>query len=408
MARIAAAICVVVFGGLLAWVAFATFTKPEPLVVPTGGVIGSVETDPLPTGPEARQALAARAALQDWRAESGPSPDGAATREQAAPSGMQTPADEEAAVSGAALARQWLGDRERDWSLLGERGYFEGTVSLPPHFMSVLEQPQGRDFRRRHESTISYSGGWIIFGMSLLLSLFLLLRGRIRIVEGFSGVQILRFDALERANHWMTAAGFVVLGLTGLILIYGWWLLSPLLGPGGFSVLAQWSLYLHIAFAGPFVIGFMLMAVLWLRQNLPSRLDLHWLARFGGFLSDSPDKPSARRFNAGQKLVFWGVFLGGLLMTASGLTLMFPFFFTGVVALQWVLLGHALLALLLVALILGHIYIGTVGMEGAFDAMWDGYVDRNWAEEHHDLWLEEIEREHPERMRTAPDAVPAE
>lgn len=409
MVRIAAAISAVVIGVLLAWVVYATFFYPQPVVTPTGGLIRSEINDPLPGGPQARAALAQRTELQGWRAESGPSPDGKHGADLAV-GGAEMPrgqAMEDA--EGAELTQRWLANRAVDWPVVTDRGYTAGTASLPLERDSVLMQPQGRDFRRLHESGIPYTGGWIILGVSFLLSVFLLLRGRVPLAEGFSGETVERFDAFERANHWMTASSFIVLGLTGLILIYGWTFLQPLFGSSAYGTIAEASLFLHIAFAPPFFLGILVMAVIWTRQNLISRLDFHWLRRGGGFLSDSPDNPPARRFNAGQKLVFWGVVLGGLIMAVSGITLMFPFYWTDVVSLQWVLLGHGLFALLMVGLILGHIYIGTIGMEGAFDAMWSGQVDRNWAKEHHELWLEELEhegREPPSRGERAP--APAE
>lgn len=407
MVRIVAAVSVLLFGALLAWVAVANFNRPAPIVVPTNGVIASGIKDPLPTGPEARQALAERTQLQRWRAESGPSPAGATTEQRAAAGAAvpRTGGQSGDAASGPQLTREWLAARDRDWPVLDDRGYTAGKASLPAARDSVFMQPQGRDFRRLQKGGISYSGAWIIFGMSLLLSIFLLLRGRIRVAKGFSGETVERFSGVERANHWMTASSFVVLGLSGLILIYGWRFLQPLMGSRAYGTLAQGNVYVHIASAAPFILGITVMAVLWLRQNLPSKLDLHWLARFGGFFSTSGDTPHARRFNAGQKIVFWGVVLGGVLMFISGVTLMFPFYWGGVQTMQLALLGHGLLALLMVALILGHIYIGTVGMEGAFDAMWSGQVDRNWAEEHHDLWLAEIEGKHREGR---PPPVPAE
>ena len=243
------------------------------------------------------------------------------------------------------------------------------------------------------------------FGVSLLLSLFLLLRGRIRIKEGFSGIKIERFDALERANHWMTAVSFIVLALTGLVLLYGRYLLEPWMGAGAFSGLASACLYLHIAFMPPFLIGAILMLALWLPQQIPNSADMRWLARFGGFLTPSKPNPPAYRFNAGQKIVFWGVLWGTVFAALSGFTLMFPFYWADITTMQWVLVAHAVVALLMIALILGHIYIGTIGMEGAFEAMWYGHVDRNWAAEHHRYWLDEQEREgrvRPDRPGVAP------
>jgi formate dehydrogenase subunit gamma len=156
--------------------------------------------------------------------------------------------------------------------------------------------------------------------------------------------------------------------------------------------------------------------VLWLRQNLPSKIDWNWLKHGGGFLSTRGENPPARRFNAGQKLMFWAVMFGGGLLILSGIALMLPFFlWLNIQAMQWVQIGHAALGLIMIAVIIGHIYIGTVGMVGAFDAMWSGEVDRNWAKEHHRLWFEELEGEgrvaeprEARHHRHEPHAVPGE
>jgi formate dehydrogenase subunit gamma len=156
-----------------------------------------------------------------------------------------------------------------------------------------------------------------------------------------------------------------------------------------------------MALAVPFVLGVLVMIALWTRQNLPERLDWQWLKRGGGFLDDSPDKPPARRFNTGQKIVFWAVALGGLFLTATGIALMFPFYWSGYTGMQTVQVLHAAAALLMIGLIIGHIYIGTIGMVGAFQAMWSGRVDRNWAEEHHSLWYRSIAQSYGRRASGA-------
>lgn len=172
-----------------------------------------------------------------------------------------------------------------------------------------------------------------------------------------------------------------------------------------------------MAFMLPFVLGVLIMAVLWLRQNLPSKVDWEWLKQGGVFLSDQGPNPPARRFNAGQKLIFSAVMLGGGLLILSGIGLMFPFFlWLDIQAMQWLQIGHAALGLIMIAVIIGHIYIGTAGMEGAFDAMWSGEVDRNWAEEHHNLWVRKLEREghvaeggrRRRHRHDAPETVPGE
>ncbi len=290
--------------------------------------------------------------------------------------------------TGDGLVLQWQ-QRGDGGAIARQSMPLSGVSSLPYTNAEVLEQPEGRSWRERHNVWIRFGGGWLIFGAGLALALFLFGRGRIRIAEGRSGQTIERFNEMERANHWMTATSFIIMALSGLVILYGKPLLLPLIGEASLGSVAWWSAWLHMSTAVPFVIGIVLMAVLWLRENLVTRLDIEWLKQFGGFLDDSPDKPSARRFNAGQKLVFWGVLLGGLAALATGIPLMVPFEWFGYEGMQWAQLLHAAIGLAFIALIMGHIYIGTVGMEGAIDAMWSGRVDRNWAKEHHDLWFDE-------------------
>jgi formate dehydrogenase subunit gamma len=160
---------------------------------------------------------------------------------------------------------------------------------------------------------------------------------------------------------------------------------------------------MHNAFAWPFILGLLFIVVMWIRDNLPDRYDLEWLKEFGGFVSGR--HPPARRFNAGQKLIFWSVALGGSLMVLSGLLLLFPFWLLDINGMQLAQYVHGTLGMIMTAIIIAHIYIGTVGMAGASDAMVTGEIDLAWAEAHHRAWVEE------ERARTlaGPQAgVPAE
>jgi formate dehydrogenase subunit gamma len=408
MARVGGAITAVVLAVLLGWTIWASF-GPEELVVPTGGVLHGPQ-DEVPAGPGAAEALRARAELQRWRGLSGPAPGEPADTTEVA--GMLP---SEGTDDPRALVQEWLATQERFFEILQDHGYVRGTVNLPDPRGEVLQQPQGRDWRRLHNDQVTYGGGWVIFGFSLLLAAFLAVRGRIPVKEGFSGRKILRFSGFERFNHWVTATSFLLIALTGLVLLYGQYFIKPWLGAGAYSGLAEVSAFVHMAFMVPFVVGVLIMAVLWLRQNLPSAIDWQWLKQGGGFLSDEGGNPPARRFNAGQKLIFWAVMLGGGLLIVSGIALMFPFFlWLDIQAMQWIQIVHAALGLAMIAVIIGHIYIGTVGMEGAFDAMWSGEVDRNWAKEHHSLWVQRLESEgridplpKAERRRRA-QAVPGE
>lgn len=362
------------------WVNYDPVVRPIVHVAPKSppGTAGSAQT----SGSAAALAiLAARTRLQTDGSNKPPSayPELAAEPRLSFQAGVH---------NGRQLVQEWEQGTTKQRELMTPSRDVFGLSSLPYRNAGVLEQPEGRDWRQDHNSFMRFAGGWLMLGVGLLLALFLAFRGRVLIAEGWSGSTVLRFDALERGNHWMTASSFIILTLSGLVVLYGRPLLLPLIGEHALGRLAWWSAWVHMGAAVPFTIGILVMAALWLRQNLIGRLDLEWLRRFGGFLDDS--KPSARRFNAGQKLVFWGVVLGGLMALASGVTLMFPFGWFGYDGMQWAQLVHAGIATAMIALILGHIYIGTVGMEGAIDAMWSGRVDRNWAKEHHDLWYDEI------------------
>ena len=266
-------------------------------------------------------------------------------------------------------------------------GRIEGRVSIPDRKSASLIQPAGQDWREFHNRTLAWVGGVSVLGMLGLLAAFFLGKGRIRIAGGPSGRTLTRFNLLERANHWMVASCFIVLGLSGLNLTFGRHLLLPLVGPEAFTALSLYGKVAHNFLAFPFTLGVLAMLLLWAKDNIPNRLDLEWLRLGGGFFGRG--HPRAGRFNAGQKAVFWITVLGGGLVAASGYVLIFPFSVTDIAGMQVAHAVHGILAVLMVAAMLAHIYIGSLGMEGAFDAMGSGEVDYTWAKEHHGLWVEE-------------------
>jgi formate dehydrogenase subunit gamma len=219
---------------------------------------------------------------------------------------------------------------------------------------------------------------------------------------------VLRFKEFERFAHWLTAASFVILGISGLNITFGKLILLPLIGPDAFSAFSQVAKYAHNFTSFPFVLGLVLIVVIFIKDNVPDGVDIEWFKQGGGFIK-SKHAP-ARRFNAGEKLVFWGALGAGGAVAVSGYLLLFPFYFTDIAGMQIAQAVHSIIAILFVALILGHIYIGTLGMEGAFEAMWTGEVDFNWAKEHHDLWLEDQLANARPGKKTAPlpSATPAE
>jgi formate dehydrogenase subunit gamma len=269
--------------------------------------------------------------------------------------------------------------------LLQQSPRIEGVIAQPNERARVLMQPAGRQWDHFHEITLRWLGAIVMLGMIVALGAAYLIMGRLRISKGRSGHKVLRFNAFERFSHWLTAVSFVVLGLTGLNITFGKLMLLPMIGPEAFSSLSQAAKYVHNFVSAAFVIGLVLIVALWIKDNIPRKVDVDWVKQGGGFIK-SKHAPSGR-FNAGEKLVFWFALGAGVAVIISGYLLMFPFYVVGIAGMQIAQVVHAVIAVLFVAVIIAHIYIGTLGMEGAFEAMANGDVDLNWAKEHHDLWL---------------------
>ena len=274
----------------------------------------------------------------------------------------------------------------KEQQLLKELNRVQGRGTLPDSKSYVLEQPAGRDWRQFHEVTLRWLGAIVILGMLAVLVLFFLVRGRVRIEAGRSGQTLVRFNAFERFVHWMTAVSFLVLAFTGLNITFGRGLLMPYFDPESFAVGSQYAKYVHSYVSFPFTIGVVLTFLIWIAGNLPSGGDLTWIKQGGGIVGNS--HPPAKRFNPGQKLIYWVVVLGGGAVAITGYLLMFPFYATEIAGMQLAQIVHGVVSVLFVAIMLAHIYIGTIGMEGAFEAMGRGDVDVNWAQQHHSLWLE--------------------
>lgn len=271
-----------------------------------------------------------------------------------------------------------------------------GRVSIPDAKLAVLVQPEGREWRAFRMETLQWvAGGLILFTVVALLA-FYLIKGRIRIERGRSGRWVPRFGFFERFAHWTTAVSFIALALSGMVITFGRFLLIPLIGHDAFFVAADGAKYLHNFSSLPFVLGIVVMFLAWVRDNIPEKADVVWIRTLGGMgRGGHAEHPETGRFNAGQKGIFWGVVLGGAAVAVTGYMLMTPFAVTGIGGQQILHVVHALLAALMIAMILAHIYIGTVGMEGAFDAMGRGEVDENWAIEHHRGWYEAQRRQVP-------------
>ena len=207
--------------------------------------------------------------------------------------------------------------------------------------------------------------------------------------------------------HWSVAITFVVLGVSGLVMAFGKFFLLPVIGATLFGWLS-YALKTAHNFAGPvFAVALLVVIVTFLRDNLPRREDLKWLARAGGMFGGQ-EVPS-HRFNAGEKMVFWGgVMLLGLVVVGSGLVLvqLVPGMAYVRGDMQVAHMIHAIASVLMTTMFIAHIYLGTIGMKGAFQGMRTGYVDEAWAQEHHPLWADDIREGKIPAQRSAEAAPP--
>lgn len=263
----------------------------------------------------------------------------------------------------------------------------QGRISIPDANAANVIAPGNQNWRAVHQGIMQWVGALSILGIAGGLMLFYLKKGKIRISKGASGKTLTRFSGLERFTHWLTASTFLVLAASGVNVTFGKFIIQPWLGDAMFGPWSQFAKFSHNYLSFPFMLGIALMLVLWLKDNVPNRLDIAWFKAGGGLLGDA--HPPAARFNGGQKIVFWMVMVGGGALTISGLFLLFPFTWTGLEGLQLSNIIHGVVGLVMIGAMLAHIYIGSVGMEGAFDAMGSGEVDLNWAKEHHSIWADE-------------------
>ncbi len=275
----------------------------------------------------------------------------------------------------------------------------------------VLIQDGGMPWYKLREGPIIRYGGGALLGFIVLLAVFYFVRGKIMIEGGPAGTTIERFKAIERFGHWLLAGSFIALGLTGLLTLMGRSFLIPVLGPDAFATLAAGSKWLHNNVAWAFMLGLVMTFIMWVAHNIPNKLDWQWLKMGGGIFTKS--HPHAKKFNAGQKIIFWTVMVLGFSVSLSGLSLLFPFempmfaktfgIMNSVLGtdlptvlapheeMQYANIWHSIVAFVMMLAIIAHIYIGSIGMEGAFDAMGNGQVDLEWARQHHDLWVAEVE-----------------
>ncbi len=296
--------------------------------------------------------------------------------------GGQTAAQEEKPMAhGNPIANYWR----------AVRGGSEGiTTESGPYTTNTLIQNGGQNWRQVRNGLIANFGGWLLGLMLAAIAVFFALRGRVRIEGGESGRRVPRFTLWQRIVHWYTALTVILLGLTGLVMLFGRALLIPLMGKDSFAAVAAASKWLH-NYTGPlFVVAILMLIVTFAAGNMFRKGDLKWLADGGGMAKGR--HASAGRYNPGEKGWFWLASIAGLLIAATGIVLDFPGYGQTREVMQWAETIHATAAVVLLAVAFGHIYIGTLGMQGAIDGMAKGHVDANWAKQHHDQWYQEMEK----------------
>jgi formate dehydrogenase subunit gamma len=264
-------------------------------------------------------------------------------------------------------------------------------ASLPGRETNILIQMTGREWRVFHNGPLVQYGGWLIALVFGAIMAFYLVMGPIRLRGKPTGRTIERFNGFERASHWTMAICFVTLALSGTAILWGKYLILPWLGHSGYSWLIIAAKTLH-NFVGPlFIVSLAVAFLLFVRDNFWRSYDFKWLLRLGGMFGRKGEEIPSGRFNGGEKAWFWGglAFLGAI-VSMSGLVLDFPNWNQGREIMQIANSIHAIAAILFICASFGHIYLGTLGMEGAYRAMRTGHVDEEWAREHHSLWYEEV------------------
>ena len=276
----------------------------------------------------------------------------------------------------------WNEVRQRD-------GVLQGTTQVEGMDAGVLINVDGETWRRFRMERLIPTAGLVLGGIVGLIVLFHLIKRGVPIEGGASGKYLHRFRDVDRILHWSVATVFIFLAITGLILFGGRLVLIPVVGESAFGALASASKEGHNLFGPLFILGIFGLFIRFISKNFLARGDIGWLFKGGGFFGGK--HPTAGFFNMGEKIWFWAVIMIGLLISATGLILEFPFFGQTRTIMALSLVLHGVGAVLLIGGAFGHIYVGTAGMKGSINSMTTGYVDLNWARQHHDRWAADCE-----------------
>ena len=270
---------------------------------------------------------------------------------------------------------------------------------------NILIQSRGESWRELRNGPVKIVGAVMVLGIILALLAYHLIHGGFKL-EHRTGRKVLRWAVSDRVLHWYTAILFIVLAITGLSLLWGRAVLIPVLGKEGFAAWAGIAKPVHDYLALAFAAGLIVMLLKWFHHNIPAAYDLEWIKKVGGYLGGG--HPPAGFANAGEKAYYWTLVFAGTALVVSGFWLLFPNLGFDRAAMQNANIVHGVSALILTAFVCLHIYLGTLGSEGAFEGMVTGEVDEGWARQHHNVWLEEIQHGQGTTRHEAPQGRSAE
>ena len=275
------------------------------------------------------------------------------------------------------------------WREVRKEGSQENYTSIKGREVNVLVQSAGNTWRQIRNGPVTFYGGWLVVAVVLILAAIYFAKGPVKLHDRPTGRMIERFTLAQRWAHWVMGISFVVLGVTGLVILFGKHVLLPVIGYTLFAWLSSLAKNLHNFVAPLFAASLVVFIVMFIRDNLPKAYDFGWFLKAPGFFAGK-HMPSGR-FNAGEKVWFWGgVVVLCLALVASGAILLFPNFDQVRATMQQASIVHMIAALLVISASLGHIYLGTIGVEGAYQAMRTGYVDEVWAKTHHEYWYNDV------------------
>ena len=276
------------------------------------------------------------------------------------------------------------------WREVRKEGSQENYTSIKGRETNVLVQSAGNTWRQIRNGPVTFYGGWLVVLVALVILAFYFTFGPVKLHGRPTGRVVRRFTPLDQIVHWSVAISFVILGLSGLLMLFGKHVLLPIIGYTLFAWLTALGKNLHNFVAPLFMVSIVAMIVLYVRHNLPKAYDLNFLLNAFAVMAKGKHIPSGK-FNGGEKIWFWGgVVVLSIIVSWSGLILLFPNFDQTRAVMQEAWIWHAVAALLYISISFGHIYLGTIGLEGSYQAMRSGYVDETWAKEHHQYWYDEV------------------